>query len=161
MRPVLALLLLAACAPTPDGERALDLSAERLLADITMLASDSFQGRAPGTVGEELTVAYLTAQFQAAGLEPGNPDGSWVQAVDLVGIKGTPMATFRINGAVVPMAWKDDFVAVSRRVQPEVIVPPSETAKSKISCIASSTRTISALFFSSVRKVGCRLPSPM
>jgi len=127
MRRLLPFLaLLAACAPTPDAEPALDLSAERLLADISMLASDSFQGRAPGTVGEERTVAYLTAQFKAAGMEPGNPDGSWVQAVDLVGIKGTPMATFRVNGKTLPMVWKDDFVAVSRRVQPEVIVPPSE-----------------------------------
>jgi Zn-dependent M28 family amino/carboxypeptidase len=125
-RRLLLLGLLTACAPTPDAKPALDLSADRLLADITVLASDSFQGRAPGTAGEERTVAYLTAQFKAAGLEPGNPDGSWVQAVDLVGIKGTPRATFRLNGTVVPMAWKDDFVAVSRRVQPEVIVPPSE-----------------------------------
>jgi Zn-dependent M28 family amino/carboxypeptidase len=120
------LALLTACSPTPTGERALDLSAERLLADITMLASDSFQGRAPGTIGEERTVAFLTAQFKAAGMEPGNPDGSWVQAVDLVGIRGTPTATFRVGGRVLPMRWRDDFVAVSRRVVPTVTVAPSE-----------------------------------
>jgi hypothetical protein len=47
--------------------------------------SDEFQGRAPGGEGERLTVDYLTTQFKAAGLEPGNPDGTYVQNVPLVG----------------------------------------------------------------------------
>jgi len=41
------------------------------------LSSDQFEGRAPGTRGEELSVRYLAEQFQAAGLKPGNADGSY------------------------------------------------------------------------------------
>ena len=47
------------------------------------LASDEFEGRAPGSAGEEKTVAYLEAQFQRLGLKPGNGD-SYFQTVPMV-----------------------------------------------------------------------------
>src|SRR6187402_2373437 len=46
-----------------------------VLEDTKVLASDRFEGRAPGTPGEELTVNYLVEQFKKAGLEPGNTGG--------------------------------------------------------------------------------------
>src|SRR5205823_14462893 len=49
---------------TPDG----------LLAHIKILASDQFEGRAPGTKGEELSVKYITDQLKQIGLKPGNRD---------------------------------------------------------------------------------------
>lgn len=60
---------------------------ERLSADVRTLASPAFEGRAPGTPGEEKTVAWLIAQFKAAGLEPGGADGSWTQPVPLIRTK--------------------------------------------------------------------------
>src|SRR3712207_7936858 len=48
-----------------------------LLKHIKVLASDEFEGRAPGSKGEELTVKYITEQFKAVGLKPGNPNGSY------------------------------------------------------------------------------------
>jgi Zn-dependent M28 family amino/carboxypeptidase len=60
------------------------IPAERLSADVKVLASDAFEGRAPGTLGEAKTVAWLIAQFKAAGLEPGGPAGSWTQPVPLI-----------------------------------------------------------------------------
>jgi Zn-dependent M28 family amino/carboxypeptidase len=48
------------------------------------LASDEFQGRAPGTAGEAKTVPYLIQQFQAAGLEPGGENGGWTQSVPMI-----------------------------------------------------------------------------
>ncbi len=124
IRVALPFLALAACAGDHAGTPS--LSAERLLADISVLAADSLEGRKPGTAGEEKTIAFLTAAFGAAGLEPGNPDGTWVQAVDLVGITSAPTATVTVRGAALPLTWRDDFVAVSRRTVPEVSVPPSE-----------------------------------
>ncbi len=56
----------------------------RLEASVRVLASDLFEGRAPGTVGEERTIGYLVGRFQALGLEPGGPDGQWVQSVPLL-----------------------------------------------------------------------------
>ena len=62
---------------TPDG----------LLAHIKVLASDEFEGRAPGSKGEELSVKYITDQFKKIGLKPGNLDGTYTQDVPLAGIK--------------------------------------------------------------------------
>ncbi|GAB3290191.1 M28 family metallopeptidase [Parahaliea aestuarii] len=48
------------------------------------MASDAFEGRAPGTPGEDKTVDYLVQRMQAIGLEPGGPDGQWTQAVPMM-----------------------------------------------------------------------------
>ena len=74
---------------TPIGQLpAIDLNA--LLAHTKKLSSDEFEGRAPGTKGEELTVTYLVDQFKKVGLKPGNTDGTYFQKVPLVGITPTP-----------------------------------------------------------------------
>ncbi len=52
--------------------------------DVRILSSDAFQGRGPGERGETATLAYLRDQFEAAGLSPGGPNGSWYQDVPLV-----------------------------------------------------------------------------
>ena len=49
-----------------------------------MLASDDFEGRAPGTEGERRTIAYIVEQFRARGLEPAGENGTWLQPVGLV-----------------------------------------------------------------------------
>jgi Zn-dependent M28 family amino/carboxypeptidase len=51
---------------------------------IRTLASDEFEGRAPGTAGESKTIAYIAEQFRLAGLEPAGEDGGWMQKVPLV-----------------------------------------------------------------------------
>ena len=83
-----------------------------------VLASDAFEGRAPGTKGEELTVAYLIEQLRKIGLQPGNPDGTWVQKLPLVGttVQGSPSLTFRRGPAERRLAWRDDYVAWTKRV---------------------------------------------
>ena len=125
--PKLTALLIAALfgAATHDVEPqgppaqlrpALDsLTPAGILSHIKVLASDEFEGRAPGTKGEELTVNYLVGEFKKLGLKPGNPDGTYVQAVPLVGFKGQPEAWFEAGGAKMPMKFPEDFVAVSRR----------------------------------------------
>ncbi len=90
------------------------ISADSLLAHVKALAADSMEGRAPGTAGEVKTVAYLTREFQALGLSPGNPDGSFVQNVDLIGYTSRPTASFTVGGTSMPLAWPDDYVANSR-----------------------------------------------
>jgi Zn-dependent M28 family amino/carboxypeptidase len=100
----------------------------RLLEHIKTLSSDKFQGRAPGTEGEQLTVAYLEAQFKDLGLKPGNPDGTYVQKVPLVGITGSnpqPLV-FTRNGKTLPAAWKKDVVAWSKHVAPAASIHDSE-----------------------------------
>src|SRR5437868_825231 len=61
----------------------------RLSAHVRILASDAFEGRGPGTPGEERTLAYLTEQFRAIGARPAGERGGWTQAV--------PMNRYRIG----------------------------------------------------------------
>src|SRR5207249_7097404 len=78
---------------TPDG----------LLAHIKVLASDEFEGRAPGTKGEELSVKYITDQFKRIGLNPGNPDGTYLQEVPLAGIKSDPRMSFALGEKTIDL----------------------------------------------------------
>src|SRR5947208_16010946 len=66
------------------------ITPDALLAHIKVLASDEFEGRAPGSKGEELSVKYITDQFKKIGLKPGNPDGTYTQEVPLAGIQSEP-----------------------------------------------------------------------
>ncbi|MGZ5484027.1 MAG: peptidase M28, partial [Pyrinomonadaceae bacterium] len=79
------------------------------------LSADEYAGRGPGTKGEELTVKYLTDQFQRLGLKPGNPDGTYVQKVPLAGFTGQPTASFTAGDKKIDLKFPEDYVAVSRR----------------------------------------------
>jgi Zn-dependent M28 family amino/carboxypeptidase len=91
-------------------------SAASLLARTKVLASDEFEGRAPGSPGEEKTVAYLQAEFRKMGLEPGNPNGTYLQEVPLVGITSTPTLAFSIGGKPFPMTPINDYVGPTSRM---------------------------------------------
>src|SRR5438094_8068335 len=84
-------LFATAFAADPETDRlkpALDaITPDGLLAHMKMLASDEFEGRAPGAKGEELSIKYISDQFTQMGLSPGNPDGTYFQEVPLAGIK--------------------------------------------------------------------------
>src|SRR4051812_29280254 len=94
------------------------IDADALLRHIKVLSSDKFEGRAPGTNGEELAVAYLETQFRDLGLKPGNPDGTYIQKVPLVGIKAAEAAplTFTKGSRALGLKWKDDVVAWTKHV---------------------------------------------
>ena len=117
----------AGAAGRPPGVAA-GISADTLLAATTTLASDEFEGRAPGSEGETKTVAYLTEQFSALGLTPGNPDGTWVQDVPLVGITPLPGDALVVTagGESRTLEPGSDYVAATRRVVEEVEVSDAE-----------------------------------
>ncbi|HEV2882759.1 MAG TPA: M28 family metallopeptidase [Pyrinomonadaceae bacterium] len=115
-------------APVPAELRAaLDsINSNDILQHTKALSSDEYEGRGPGTRGEELTVKYLTEQYQRLGLKPGNPDGTYVQKVPLVGFTGEPRASFTANGKTIDLKFPTDYVAVSRRFVPESKVENSD-----------------------------------
>ena len=100
---------------TPDG----------MLAHIKVLASDEFEGRAPGTKGEDLSIKYITDQFKQIGLKPGNPDGTYMQEVPLAGIKSEPSMSFVIGDKTIDLKYPDDFTASSARLQSEIKIDNS------------------------------------
>ena len=104
-----------------------NIDTQSLLAHTKTLSSDQFEGRAPGTHGEELTVKYLVDHFRRAGLEPGNPNGTYVQKVPLVGI--TPAAAplvLRKGTEQQTLKWKDDVVAWTKHVAEKSELKDSE-----------------------------------
>jgi Zn-dependent M28 family amino/carboxypeptidase len=87
---------------------------------IEVLSSDAFEGRAPGTEGEQKTLAYLEQQFRAAGLEPGNGD-SYLQAVPLVRIQPHADPVMQVRGPAgqsLDLRNPDEVVAWTRRPVP-------------------------------------------
>lgn len=67
-----------------------DFSAARISDEIRTISADAYQGRYPGTEGERMVLSWLQAQYEAMGLEPGGPDGQWLQPVELK--RYTPVA---------------------------------------------------------------------
>ncbi|HKE05596.1 MAG TPA: M28 family metallopeptidase [Blastocatellia bacterium] len=116
----------SAPAAPADIKPALDsVTSDDLLRHIKTLASDEYEGRAPGTKGEELTVNYLTEQFKRLGLKPGNPDGSYAQKVPLIGYTPQPSASFSVGGKRMSLAT-EDYLARSPRFAPETKVENSD-----------------------------------
>jgi len=111
--------LLAACSRGPSAPQAgmESFQANALIEHIRTLASDKFEGRAPGSLGEQLTVSYLQTQFREMGLEPGNPDGTFLQKVPLVGITADPAMILTLaRGRALQARFGTDFVAWTKRV---------------------------------------------
>jgi Zn-dependent M28 family amino/carboxypeptidase len=98
-----------------------------LLAHTRVLSSDEYEGRGPGTKGEELTVRYLIDQFTMIGLKPGNTDGTYTQKVPLVGITPSPAPLVLQNGSrKLTLTWKDDVVAWTKHVADAASLDRSE-----------------------------------
>ncbi len=102
--------------------------ATRLLEHIKVLSSDEFEGRAPGSKGEELTVKYLEDEFKKIGLRPGNTDGTYVQDLPLVGITGANSRPLTVTGGgkKTTLKWRDEVVAWTRRVADTASIDNSE-----------------------------------
>ena len=139
-----ALILAAACSRQEDkpAAPAAQAVAERqpplaslpkidggaILERIKVISADEFEGRAPGSKGEELTVKYLEEEFKKIGLKPGNTDGTYVQKVPLVGITGsnTQPLTIAKGAQKQTFKWSDEVVAWSKHVADSAAIKDSE-----------------------------------
>jgi Zn-dependent M28 family amino/carboxypeptidase len=107
---------LAADSPSP-------ISPARMSATVKTLASDAFEGRAPGTPGEAKTVAYLIDRFRSLGMKPAGENGDWVQSVPLIhNVADKPTRLeIRIGGSVLPLI-------PGRDINPQTARPISRVA---------------------------------
>lgn len=94
---------------------------------VKTLASDEFEGRAPGSKGEELTVNYIRDQMQRIGLQPGNGD-SWFQDVAMTETTASESTVLKINQAGKPseLTFGTDMVIGTRTGQTEIKVENSD-----------------------------------
>ena len=92
------------------------------------LSADEFEGRAPGTKGEELTVKYLEDAFRSLGLKPGNTDGTYIQNVPLVGITGANTTPLTVTKGTTKRTfkWADEVVAWTKHVADGAAITDSE-----------------------------------
>jgi hypothetical protein len=73
-----------------------------LRAHVRFLSSDLLEGRGVGTRGDELARAYLASQMELNGLQPGAPEGSFMQPVPILGITSTVTETLRATDSAYP-----------------------------------------------------------
>lgn len=127
-----ALVVIGGCSPESESSSVDTLLKQAieesdLREHVRTLASDEFGGRMPFTEGEEKTLQYLKNAFKTSGLEPGNGE-SYFQAVPLVEIDAVPDETMTIEGGGEPieLRYREDFVALTRRVTDRIEVSESE-----------------------------------
>ncbi len=120
-------LLLAACSQAPDNTTAAAVngvqpSIETMKRLVQQLSSDEFEGRAPGTPGEEKTLKLLASEFEKLGLKPGN-NGSWFQDVPLVEItaKNVGALTFSGGSQTVSAAYGPEMVVGTYRTDGKAV----------------------------------------
>jgi Zn-dependent M28 family amino/carboxypeptidase len=126
---ILAAALVAACASALTASAApasrSPISATRIRNDVRVLSSDAFEGRGPGQPAEHKTLDYLIQQFKAAGLEPGGPNGSWLQDVPLTRFDRSERVDASLQLAnqntATPLTIGRDITAASHRPGRNVI----------------------------------------
>ncbi|MCU7963268.1 M28 family metallopeptidase [Shewanella sp. SW32] len=118
--PLCALAILSACSPNssqPDDNSTLaelkpvQFNEARFRNDIKALSSDEFEGRAPTTHGEKLTLDYLTKAFTEMGLK-GAYQGSFLQPVPMVSYTADEAQQVTLAG--LPFKYRKDLVLSSR-----------------------------------------------
>jgi Zn-dependent M28 family amino/carboxypeptidase len=122
LRLASALLLSATIAAPTMAQSTID--AANLTQTVRTLAADQFQGRAPGTVGEERTIGYLIGRLQALGLEPAGTGGGWTQPVPLLHTRlGTPTTlAFDRKGSATPLTFGTDIYLSTLQPKDEAAV---------------------------------------
>lgn len=135
--PVVALMALSTSAAAEPGAifigpaakaAAQTIQAEKIRGHVRFLAHDLLGGRGPATAGDRLAQAYIAAQMESLGLEPGAPGGGWFQPVDMVGIesKNPEGITFAKGSDQVSLKYLADYIAVSGVESPEARLENAE-----------------------------------
>lgn len=65
---------------------------------VAEIASDDYEGRGPGSAGDERTRAYLERTLEKLGFAPAAGDGRWQQPFELVGIETAQPAQWTFAG---------------------------------------------------------------
>jgi Zn-dependent M28 family amino/carboxypeptidase len=94
---------------------------------VKTLASDEFEGRGPGTPGEEKTVEYIKAQFERIGLKPGNGD-SYFQIVPMTETTADAATTLKldVDGKPRELKFGSEMVVGTRSGKPQISIKDSE-----------------------------------
>jgi len=124
---------LAGCQPretvVPSVRDADLISTTDLGRRIERLASDEFEGRAPGTEGGVKASQYIADEMKSVGLEPANSNGTYFQSVVLTAASALPASTLSISRDGAPFIEADqssNIVYWSKRTEKVVNVDNSD-----------------------------------
>jgi Zn-dependent M28 family amino/carboxypeptidase len=108
----------------PPSDPPLQVDTERLSEIVRVLAADAFEGRAPGSAGEQKTVAYLIERFAELGLEPGGTAGNWTQSVPMLHTQVEPpaKAVFRVGRDIQVLDQQTDIAIDTVRPVARILV---------------------------------------
>ena len=126
---VRAPLTVDAAGGNPAAERAVEaIDGEYMRAIVKEIADDRYEGRGPGSRGDEAARQYLARQLEAAGLKPGGPGGSWEQPFELVGVNAAQPDSMTITGGDATMTLKqwDQFIVGSGVQEERVAIEDAE-----------------------------------
>ncbi|MGC4103590.1 M28 family metallopeptidase [Ferruginibacter sp.] len=110
-----------------DDDGLAAFSADSMKAHIAMLASDSFMGRKPFTIGETRTIDYLQHEFAAAGLEPGNGT-SFLQDVPMANLLATAAPSMQVQTPKGNFDLKapDDYIIWTNKTDSNIVVDKAD-----------------------------------
>jgi len=114
---------------TRDGHFSPAITPEDFAGYVQRLASDEFEGRKPGTIGERAATTYLIEQFQAMGLKPGNRDSylQEVPAIETTLLDGDQVALeIASGGSVEKYKFRNDAIVGTLQGKGEVELKDSD-----------------------------------
>ncbi len=117
-------LIIAGCGVDTVKEAEKVITEEFLFGHTRFLSHDLLEGRGPGTRGDDLARHYIASQFEAMGIKPGGPGGSYFQSVPLVSMtvdRNTHLTVTRGNQRQI-FLYHDDFMPFSGVLEPTVPV---------------------------------------
>jgi hypothetical protein len=122
-------VILEAAGGNPAAEAAANEITDPYMREIIAeISDDAYEGRGPGSRGDEMTRRYLIDRMQEIGLEPGGVDGSYEQPFELVGINATQPDSWTFSGKDrdLTLAQWDDFIISSGRQEDRIDVADAE-----------------------------------
>ncbi|OAO03063.1 peptidase M20 [Sphingomonadales bacterium EhC05] len=124
----IAAMMIASPAWAQTPEQPAEIRADRITQTVKTMTLDQFEGRAPGTAGEDRTIGYLIGRFEALGLEPGGVDGSWTQPVPLLHTTlGKPqILAMSVDGQTMALDAGKDIYVSTLQPNPMAVVEDAE-----------------------------------
>lgn len=103
------------------------INKDSLISNIIRISSDEFEGRAPASKGEILTLEHLEKKYSEAGALPGN-GGSYRQKLEITEVisEAPEYLFFRGQGREIKLKHADEFTSQSRRIIPEITLKNAE-----------------------------------
>jgi len=115
--------------PAGFAEASRSIIEEDLLADVTRVAGDEFEGRLPGSKGDHGARDFLASRLADIGYQPAFADGSYEQPVEIIGLTShfpEPWAFDGSDGETVSFSYLDEFMGMAGVQESKIAINDAE-----------------------------------